>query len=176
MHGLSVLGPVRPAYHGAFSSQSPKKGWKAGRPIVSFCAHPAKELLAATAQIVTFLTIRACPHSTHYNDALQIWKDLHAFLDSVQNRFTDDTILSILRIHNQDLAGFFISIDVDRFVVALQFLLCRAYSVHSFESCNMPFKEYFAQSGAKQRRNNVAFFVDIGTSLHPEITPSRCPI
>ena len=79
---------------------------KAGKPIVSFCARPAKEFLAALAQIVTFLTVKACPHCKHYNDAIQIWKDLHIFLDTLAMHEPPDMILSSLRIHNQDLAGF----------------------------------------------------------------------
>ena len=42
--------------------------------------------------------------------------------------------------------------------------------------CNRLFEEYSAQSGAKQLRSSVAFFVDIGTNLHLEIILLKCQI
>ena len=106
-----------------------KKAWKAGRPIISFCCHPARKFLMGLAKVVDFLVLETCPHCKTYNDALAIWKDVHRHLGAVSET---ETVCEEQCLFNQDLAGFFISIPQERFGVALRFMLCRLYNVAFF--------------------------------------------
>ena len=106
-----------------------KKEWKGGRPIISFCCHPARLFLVGLSKVIDFLVLETCAHCKTYNDALAIWKDVHRHLDAVSN---SETACEEQCFFNQDLAGFFISIPQERFGVALRFMLCRLYNVAFF--------------------------------------------
>ena len=106
-----------------------KKEWKGGRPIISFCCHPARLFLVGLSKVIDFLVLETCAHCKTYNDALSIWKDVHRHLDAVSN---SETACEEQCFFNQDLAGFFISIPQERFGVALRFMLCRLYNVAFF--------------------------------------------
>ena len=103
-----------------------KKALKAGRPIVAFSAHPAKKFLAALARVLDGLVSRVCPHAAPYNDALDKWQSLHVFLDRLVGLSELDGEVTL---HNQDLAGFFVSIPLHRFLQAFKLLLCKAYDL-----------------------------------------------
>ena len=61
-----------------------KKAWKAGRPIAAFSAHPAKKFLAVLARVLDGFVSQVCSHTAPYNDALDLWQSLHAFLDRLE--------------------------------------------------------------------------------------------
>ena len=106
-----------------------KKGWKGGRPIISFCMHPAKQFLAGLSKVIDMLVLETCAHCKNYNDSLAIWKDLHCHLQAMSE---GSSAYEECCMYNQDLAGFFISIPQERFGVALRFMLCRMYNVGFF--------------------------------------------
>ena len=103
-----------------------KKNWKGGRPIVSVASRLAKKFLTVLSKEVDTLTSDVCPHSRGYNDAITLWHVLHRFLD--QDR-PDEEWLNMCALHNQDLAGFFVSIPVIRFQKCLRLLLIRFYAL-----------------------------------------------
>ena len=94
-----------------------KKQFKAGRPIVSFFTAPFRPMLNCTAKLIYNLLPQAFPHNLARGDVFDLIKLL---------KDTDFDSLPTPRIHNQDLAGFFTSIDTDRFIASwrltLQFL------------------------------------------------------
>ena len=94
-----------------------KKQFKAGRPIVSFFTAPFRPMLNCTAKLIYNLLPQAFPHNLAKGDVFDLIKLL---------KDTDFDSLPTPRIHNQDLAGFFTSIDTDRFIASwrltLQFL------------------------------------------------------
>ena len=69
---------------------------------------------------------QVCPHTAPYDDALDLWQSLHAFLDRLVGLTEFDQSVSL---HNQDLAGFFVSIPLNRFLEAVRLLLCKAYDL-----------------------------------------------
>ena len=94
-----------------------KKQFLAGRPIVSFFTAPFRPMLNCIAKMIYHLLPQAFPHNLAKGDVF----------DSIQLlKNTDFDNLPTPRIHNQDLAGFFTSIDTDRFIdswrLTLQFL------------------------------------------------------
>ena len=102
-----------------------KKDWKAGRPIVSFSAHPARQFLVVMAKVTEMLVADVCPHTRPYNDAILIWQAIHhlfgqADVDMLPQR-------APLTLHNQDLSGFFVSIPVERFMLTFRILLTKFY-------------------------------------------------
>ena len=94
-----------------------KKQFRAGRPIVSFFTAPFRPMLNCIAKMIYNLLPQAFPHNLAKGDVFDLMKLL---------KDTDFDTLPTPRIHNQDLAGFFISIDTDRFIdswrLTLQFL------------------------------------------------------
>ena len=104
-----------------------KKEWKAGRPVVAFLfAHPAKTFLAVLARVLDGLVSQVCSPTAPYNDALDLWQSLHAFLDRWDAVSELDKEVTL---HSQDLAGFFVSIPLPRFLQAVKLLLCKAYDL-----------------------------------------------
>ena len=102
-----------------------KKDWKAGRPIVSFSAHPARQFLVIMARVTEMLVAEVCPHTRPYNDAIMLWQAIHQLFGQ-----TDTPTLSApdpLALHNQDLSGFFVSIPVERFMITFRLLLTKFY-------------------------------------------------
>ena len=94
-----------------------KKQFRAGRPIVSFFTAPFRPMLNCIAKLIYNLLPQAFPHNLAKGDVFDLIKLL---------KETDFDTLPTPRIHNQDLAGFFTSIDTDRFIdswrLTLQFL------------------------------------------------------
>ena len=94
-----------------------KKQFLAGRPIVSFFTAPFRPMLNCIAKMIYNLLPQAFPHNLAKGDVFDLIKLL---------KNTDFDTLPTPRIHNQDLAGFFTSIDTDRFIdswrLTLQFL------------------------------------------------------
>ena len=77
--------------------------WKAGTPIVSFSAHPARHFFVIMGKATEMLVASVCPHTRTYNDAIvqQLFDRPMEDMDS-----PGDT----LALHNQNLSGFFVSI------------------------------------------------------------------
>ena len=92
----------------------------------AFSAHPAKKFLAVLARVLDGLLSQVCPHAAPYNDALDLWQSLHAFLDRLDGLSELDKEVTL---HNQDLAGFFVSIPLHRCLQAVILLLCKAYDL-----------------------------------------------
>ena len=94
-----------------------KKQFLAGRPIVSFFTAPFRPMLNCIAKMIYNLLPQAFPHNLAKGDVFDL-------IQLLKN--TDFDNLPTPRIHNQDLAGFFTSIDTDRFIdswrLTLQFL------------------------------------------------------
>ena len=94
-----------------------KKQFRAGRPIVSFFTAPFRPMLNCIAKMIYNLLPKAFPHNLAKGDVFDLIKLL---------KDTDFDSFPTPRIHNQDLAGFFTSIDTDRFIASwrltLQFL------------------------------------------------------
>ena len=102
-----------------------KKDWKAGRPIVSFSAHPARQFLVVMAKVTEMLVAEVCPHTRPYNDAILLWQAIHQLFGQADTHlppFSDPLIM-----HNQDLSGFFVSIPVERFMLTFRLLLTKFY-------------------------------------------------
>ena len=59
-------------------------------------------------------------------DALDLWQSLHACLDRLVGLSELDREVTL---HNQDLAGFFVSIPLHRFLQAVKLLLRKAYDL-----------------------------------------------
>ena len=84
-----------------------KKQFLAGRPIVSFFTAPFRPMLNCIAKMIYHLLPQAFPHNLAKGDVFDLIKLL---------KNTDFDNLTTPRIYNQDLAGFFTSIDTDRFI------------------------------------------------------------
>ena len=84
-----------------------KKQFLAGRPIVSFFTAPFRPMLNCIAKMIYHLLPQAFPHNLAKGDVFDLIKLL---------KDTDFDNLTTPRIYNQDLAGFFTSIDTDRFI------------------------------------------------------------
>ena len=93
---------------------------------MAFSAHPAKKLLAVLARALDGLVSQVCSHTAPYYDALGLWQSLHAFLDRLDGLSELDKEVTL---HNQDLAGFFVSIPLSCFLQAVKLLLCSAYDL-----------------------------------------------
>ena len=103
-HGLLVLAVT---YRMPTSYQNGKKQFLAGRPIVSFFTAPFRPMLNCIAKMIYNLLPQAFPHNLAKGDVFDL-------IQLLKN--TDFDNLPTPRIHNQDLAGFFTSIDTDRFI------------------------------------------------------------
>ena len=102
-----------------------KKDWKAGRPIVSFSAHPARQFLVVMAKVTEMLVAEVCPHTRPYNDAILLWQAIHQLFGQADTRLPPPS--DPLIMHNQDLSGFFVSIPVERFMLTFRLLLTKFY-------------------------------------------------
>eukprot|EP00435_Cladocopium_sp_Y103_P044398 s2382_g12.t1 len=85
-----------------------KKEYKSGRPIISFVDAPFRPLARMLYQLIPV----GCPHHIAVGDVYE----LLAILKSIPEN-------QPLRLFNQDLAGFFTSIEPDRFIGAWYMLL-----------------------------------------------------
>ena len=86
-----------------------KKHFRSGRPIVSFYSAPFRPMLNCIAKLIYQLIPAAFPHNLAKGDVFEFIQLL--------KRGDFDTQTTPL-IYNQDLAGFFTSIDTDRFVTS----------------------------------------------------------
>ena len=84
-----------------------KKQFQSGRPIVSFFTAPFRPMLHCIAKMIYHLLPQALTHNLAKGDVFDLIKIL---------KNTDFDTLPTPRIHNQDFAGFFTSIDTDRFI------------------------------------------------------------
>ena len=84
-----------------------KKQFLAGRPIVSFFTAPFRPMLNCIAKMIYHLLPKAFPHNLAKGDVFDLIKYLK------DTNFDDQPTP---KIYNQDLAGFFTSIDTDRFI------------------------------------------------------------
>ena len=94
-------------------------------------------MLSTLAKLLFQLIPRACPNHFARGDVRQLLKLLRDYATTM----TDNP----LRVYNQDLAGFFISIDTDRFLQSWQLLL-RFLAPHMSTGND----EYFSISPVKQ--------------------------
>ena len=91
-----------------------KKNFKSGRPIVSFMNAPFRPMLSCIAKLIYQLLPQACPHNLAKGDVFDLIKALQTCnFESGPNPL----------IFNQDLAGFFTSIDTPRFIDSWHLLL-----------------------------------------------------
>ena len=114
-----------------------KKQYASGRPIIGFFSAPFKPMLSTLAKLLFQLIPKGCPNHFARGDVFQLLKLLRDYATTM----TDHS----LRVYNQDLAGFFISIDTDRFLQSWQLLL-RFLSPHMSTGAD----EYFSVSPVKQ--------------------------
>ena len=82
-----------------------KKDFRSGRPIISFVDSPFRPMLNILARLIFQLIPSACPH--HFATG-----DVYTLLSILREAPVDADLILV----NQDLAGFFTSIDQDRFV------------------------------------------------------------
>ena len=89
-----------------------KKDFTSGRPIISFVDAPFRPMLNILARMIFQLIPNACPDHFATGDVYHLLHILHQAPEH-----------GPLRLYNQDLAGFFTSIDQQRFLGAWQMLL-----------------------------------------------------
>ena len=82
-----------------------KKEFRSGRPIISFVESPFRPMLNILARLIVQLIPVACPN--HFATG-----DVYTLLSILKSAPVDADLILV----NQDLAGFFTSIDQDRFV------------------------------------------------------------
>ena len=82
-----------------------KKEFRSGRPIISFVESPFRPMLNIRARLIFQLIPNACPN--HFATG-----DVYTLLSILREAPVDADLILV----NQDLAGFFTSIDQDRFV------------------------------------------------------------
>ena len=82
-----------------------KKDFRSGRPIISFVDSPFRPMLNILARLIFQLIPSACPH--HFATG-----DVYTLLSILREAPADADLILV----NQDPAGFFTSIDQDRFV------------------------------------------------------------
>ena len=85
--------------------QNGKKDFRSGRPIISFVESPFRPMLNILARLIFQLIPAACPN--HFATG-----DVYTLLSILRSGPVDADLILV----NQDLAGFFTSIDQDRFV------------------------------------------------------------
>ena len=142
-----------------------KKQYGSGRPIIGFFNAPFKPMLSTLAKLLFQLVPRACPEHFAHGDVYQLLKLLREYATKMADKD--------LRIYNQDLSGFFIGIDSDKFLQSWYMLLRflePSMSVHE--------NEFFSVSPVKQnnpgdiikgrtfRTLNVNRHIRIGASLN----------
>eukprot|EP00435_Cladocopium_sp_Y103_P059821 s1366_g21.t1 len=106
-----AIGRGRQAPSGYILSKA-KKEYRSGRPIISFVDAPFRPMLNILARMLYQLIPVGCPHHFAVGDVYE----LLAILKSIPEN-------QPLRLFNQDLAGFFTSIEPDRFFGAWKMLL-----------------------------------------------------
>ena len=112
--GFQAVGPHPKSIH--FTEA--KKQFIKGRPIVAFIDAMGRQLWEGLSDILQMMTFQACPDSFHQGDGTTQLQQTAAFLkDTHKQQPTSDYIL-----YNQDLAGFFTSIDKSRFLSAYSLL------------------------------------------------------
>ena len=84
-----------------------EKQFRSGRPIVSFFTSPYRPMLNCIAKLIYQLIPQAFPHNLARGDVYELINLLKTY---------DWTTQPTPRIYNQDLAGFFTSIDSGRFI------------------------------------------------------------
>ena len=89
-----------------------KKAYQTGRPIISFVEAPFRPMLNILARLISQLIPVACPDHFASGDVYDLLKILR-----------EAPVNGDLVLYNQDLAGFFTSIDQDRFIGAWHMLL-----------------------------------------------------
>jgi hypothetical protein len=89
-----------------------KKDFQSGRPIISFVDSPFRPMLNILARLIFQLIPTACPN--HFATG-----DVYTLLSILQSAPVDADLI----LFNQDLAGFFTSIDQDRFLRSWLMLL-----------------------------------------------------
>ena len=82
-----------------------KKDFRSGRPIISFVDSPFRPMLNILARLIFQLIPTACPN--HFATG-----DVYTLLSILKSAPVDADLILV----NQDLAGFFTSIDQDRFI------------------------------------------------------------
>ena len=113
-HGKSypwAVGPGRQLPSGYILAKR-KKDFQSGRPIISFVDSPFRPMLDILARLIFQLIPVACPN--HFASG-----DVYTLLPILKSAAVDADLILI----NQDLAGFFTSIDQDCFVGACVMLL-----------------------------------------------------
>eukprot|EP00435_Cladocopium_sp_Y103_P072358 s357_g40.t1 len=89
-----------------------KMQYQSGRPIISFVDVPFRPMLNILARLLYQLIPVGCPHHFAVSDVYELL--------SILKSIPDD---QLLRLFNQDLAGFFTGIEIDRFIGAWYMLL-----------------------------------------------------
>ena len=92
-----------------------KKQFHSGRPIISFYRAPFRPMLSFLAKLLYQIVPQACPDHFARGDVYQLLKLLRDYATTMGDK--------ALRLYNQDLAGFFISIDTTRFLEGWKILL-----------------------------------------------------
>ena len=108
----AVTGFGRPAT--AYILPKRKKNWTTARPIISFVGAFFRPMLDALAKLLHSMVATACPDAFSGGDLFDLMRSLHEFLRLGHTP---------LDCRNQDLSGFFTSIDKDRFLAAWRLLL-----------------------------------------------------
>ena len=108
----AVTGFGRPAT--AYILPKRKKNWTTARPIISFVGAFFRPMLDALAKLLHSMVATACPDAFSGGDLFDLMRSLHEFLCLGHTP---------LDCRNQDLSGFFTSIDKDRFLAAWRLLL-----------------------------------------------------
>ena len=110
-----------PMGHGSWTSTScrlhpgkKEKAFQSGRPIISFVDSPFRPMLNILARMIFQLIPVACPNHLASGDG-----DVYSLLDILRSALVDADLILV----NQDLAGFFTSIDQERFIGAWFMLL-----------------------------------------------------
>ena len=114
-----------------------KKQYGSGRPIIGFFKAPFKPMLSTLAKLLFQLVPRACPDHFAKGDVYQLLQLLRNYAIAMGAKN--------LRLYNQDLSGFFISIDSDRFLQSWYMLLRFLEPLMSVHE-----NEYFSISPVKQ--------------------------
>ena len=108
----AVTGFGRPAT--AYILPKRKKNWTTARPIISFVGAFFRPMLDALAKLLHSTVATACPDAFSGGDLFDLMRSLHEFLRLGHTP---------LDCRNQDLSGFFTSIDKDRFFAPWRLLL-----------------------------------------------------
>ena len=107
-----------------------KKEFRSGRPIISFVDSPFRPMINILARMIFQLIPVACPN--HFASG-----DVYTLLSILKSAPVDADLILV----NQDLAGFFNSIDQDRFIGAW-FMLLDFLRPHMDVSDNEAFSVY----------------------------------